>query len=163
MRKEQIAFEKGYRIDCLGKILGLSGSELKGRVSNHGYLTFGFRHKTKTYQLHFHRLQAYQKYGDNMFEKGLVCRHIDGDKLNNSYDNIVIGTQSENMMDIPAHIRMASALKATSFVKKHDHDLINDFHVNCGSYDKTMREFGISSKGTLHFILEKYKQPSIID
>ena len=160
MRKEEKAFKKGYRIDSNGKIIGLSGSEIFGKINNNGYREFGFRFEKKVVKLYFHRLQAYQKYADKLFEDGLVCRHIDNDKLNNSYDNIVIGTHSENMMDKPRHMRLSCAIYASSFIKKHDHDSINDFYVNCNSYSKTMKEFNISSKGTLHFILNKYKEQS---
>lgn len=101
-----------------------------------------------------HRLQAFQKYGENLFDSGMEVRHLDGNKENNSYDNIVIGTHSENMRDIPEAIRYSKALYAASFLIRHDKIKIRQYHFNNGSsYKKTMAEFNITSKGTLHFIL----------
>lgn len=39
-----------------------------------------------------HRLQAYQKFGDKIYEDGIVVRYLNGDRYDNSYDNIGIGT-----------------------------------------------------------------------
>ncbi len=42
---------------------------------------------------------------------------------------------------------------------QHDYDRIRKFHAKSKSYSLTMRHFGITSKGTLHYIL-KTSQPS---
>ena len=44
-------------------------------------LLFKLMVKTKNYT---HRLQAYQKYNNEIYNKGIVVRHLDGNKLNNS-------------------------------------------------------------------------------
>ena len=59
--------------------------------------------------VYFHRLQAYTKFGDALFEDGVVTRHGKGGPLDNSWDNINIGTQAANMKDIPAKERRRSA------------------------------------------------------
>lgn len=46
-----------------------------------------------------HRLNALKKFGNEMFDGGIVVRHIDGNKLNNHSDNIMLGKQSENIRD----------------------------------------------------------------
>ena len=102
-----------------------------------------------------HRLQAYQKFGDKIFESGTVVRHLDGNSLNNNFDNIEIGTQQENMMDIPTEQRIAHAKHAASTQIKHNADEIKQFHAKSCSYAKTMEYFGIKSKGTLFYILNK--------
>lgn len=154
MRIEQIAKEKGYYVSKDGILYNSKNNEL-GYINEAGYKVFKIRIKNKTKTLTVHRLQAYQKYGNKLFEEGIVVRHFDGNKLNNSSDNILIGTQSDNMMDIPEKIRIEKALYATSFVRKHNKQEIINFYTINKSYKETMKYFNISSKGTLHFILNK--------
>lgn len=94
-----------------------------------------------------------QKYGDKLFEKGIETRHKNGIKTDNSWNNILIGNHSQNMMDIPKQIRVKKALHASSFLVKHNKDEIKKYHEKYKSYKKTMDKFNISSKGTLHYIL----------
>lgn len=102
-----------------------------------------------------HRIQALQKFGDKIFKDGIVVRHLNGEKTDNSWDNIAIGTHKDNAMDIPKEQRLQRSLYATSFVRKHYANKVKKFHSIDKSYKKTMNEFSISSKGTLHFILNK--------
>lgn len=46
-----------------------------------------------------HRLVALKKFGPKIFENKVVVRHINGDKLDNSPDNIMIGSQNDNIKD----------------------------------------------------------------
>ena len=155
MRKEILAYNKGYRISEDGSIIGASGKIILGSIGSKGYLKINFRHYGKLTSCSAHRLQAFQKYGDKIYCDGVEVRHLNGDKIDNSHSNILIGSHSENMMDIPSQIRISSSLNATSFVRKHDKYKITEFYNKCNSYKKTMIEFNISSKGTLHFILNK--------
>ena len=155
MNKVLIAHNKGYRVTKEGKVIGVKGNELK--LNNYkGYYRFNFRNLNNgVSHVPVHRLQAYHKFGDAIFEKGIMVRHLDGDSTNNSWDNIEIGTNSDNMMDMSAEIRLAKALHATSFTRKHDKEAIKAYYAEYKSYAKTMEHFNISSKGTLHFILNK--------
>jgi hypothetical protein len=109
--------------------------------------------------LKFHRLQAFQKYGHAIYKKGIVVRHRNDISSDNSYENILVGTQSQNLLDIPAAIRIANSLYAASFQRKYDVILVKKFYEeNEHSYKKTMQEFGISSKGTLNYILKGRKK-----
>jgi hypothetical protein len=150
---EKIAFEKGYRIDEHG-CLSYKGRPLSGHISK-GYFMAGFRKKDGgAYNFSAHRLQAFQKYGDDLYKPGIQVRHLNSNPLDNSYKNIAIGNASENAMDKSPEKRMAAALIASSFIRKYDRDIVTKFHKESGgSYKKTMLNFGISSKGTLHFIL----------
>lgn len=156
MTKEQLAYKRGFRITESGDVIGPRGSVLKKRVNPNRYYTFAVRKpkQQKNYRIGYHRYQAFQKFGTEMYKDGIVVRHLNGDCLDNSADNIAIGTRSDNSMDIPEQIRYAASLHATSFCRKHDKNKIREFHKTSGrSYKKTMQEFNISSKGTLHFIL----------
>lgn len=92
--------ELGYVINKDGTIIGKRGLPMKFYVSKNGYyiLTITFRsngmksHNGKTHYLH--RLLA-MKFLENPL--GLNCvNHIDGNKLNNSLDNLEWCTSSEN-------------------------------------------------------------------
>lgn len=152
-------YEKGYRIDKEGTICYKNNTR-KGCIqycNKTPYLKISIKIKNKTCNVPVHRLQAYQKYGEKIFEEDIVVRHLNGNSLDNSYDNIVIGTQSDNMFDIPENLRIKHAHIATSYVKKYNHEEIYKFYNECKSYEKTMKKFNIPSKGSLHFILNKYK------
>lgn len=152
---EKIAHEKGYRVNDEGIVTGLKGSAV-GFTHSGGYRKFKIRDdKGNNLDVSIHRLQAYQKFGDSIYEEGMVVRHLDGDPKNNTKDNIAIGTMRDNIMDRPARERLEHALHATSFVRKYDKEEVRAYHKEHQSYQKTMDHFKISSKGTLHHILNK--------
>lgn len=98
---------------------------------------------------------AYQKYGDRIYNPRMVVRHLDGNPLNNSWENIAIGTQSENNMDKPPELRRRMAVHASSFMTVYSKSLVDkikEYKMTHG-YKDTMREFGITSKGTLWNII----------
>lgn len=161
MRKEQILYRRGFRITESGDIINPKGVVITG-YKNNGYITIGFRIGNKSCRCSASRIQAFQKYGNLIYAEGVEVRHFNGIKTDNSWGNILIGTASQNQMDIPESIRIARSIYASSFIKKHDDVKISEFHQKNGnSYKKTMSEFGISSKGTLHFILKKHKEQTL--
>lgn len=155
MRKEVIATERGYTIDKEGNVFNKLNKIVKGYLNNEGYRVFSMRHEGKTPKVSFHRMQAYAKHGKDLYNKGMVTRHLNSIKTDNNFDNICIGTHSQNMMDIPKEERIKKAFIATSHVRKYDKEEVRGFYDKCRSYKKTMAKFNISSKGTLHFILNK--------
>lgn len=151
MRVEQVAVSKGYKVTEEGQLINPKGKEI-GTIVEGYYETF-IRVDKKRVKLKPHRLQAYQKYGKALYGGGVVVRHKNGDSSDNTWGNILIGTQSDNMMDMPEEKRRKRANHATSFMRKHDKEKIKKFHKKEKSYKLTMEKFGISSKGTLNFIL----------
>lgn len=149
---EFIASKRGYVVSEEGELFNPKG-KIIGVIKTSGYRGSMIRVNGKKTWITNHRLQAFQKYGNKLFEEGIMVRHKDGNPLNNYWENILIGTQSDNMMDVPEQIRIKRAKHATSFWKKHDKDKIKKFHNSSNSYRETMKEFGITSKGTLHYIL----------
>ena len=91
-----------------------------------------------------------------MYEEGIVCRHRDGNPKNNAASNILLGTQSQNMLDRPAADRSRGAWIASRGVAKYDHEKVIAFYVENG-FKATLLEFGIRSKGTLSFIINRTK------
>jgi hypothetical protein len=142
---------RGYTMTKEGQILRPDGRVIVGSVTNGGYRKFSFRDKKhKSYAVKFHRFQAYFKYGDKAFEEGVVTRHLDENPANNYWDNIVIGSQSDNMMDIPKEKRILNASNP-----QHNHQDIIDDHNKGLNYRELMEKYDITSKGTISFIVNK--------
>lgn len=152
------AFELGYRISECGKILNTPYNTLEQKaLSNTGYPVFGIRLNGGQFILAWHRLQAYQKYGEELFKEGILVRHKNHIKTDCSLHNILIGTQKENINDNPAEKRLEYSINATNSWRKYNATEVKDFYNTCKSYKQTMENFQISSKGTLHFILNNAK------
>lgn len=161
------AFNRGYRIiDNI--IYNPKGEQLRGYIgcdkSNYlhkkGYYKHSFSIKSKIYHKRINilvcKLVAYQKFGLRLFGKNIEIRHLDGNSLNNRENNIAIGTHSQNMFDIPKEIRIRSSINASSKTRKFSDCLIKeikDKHSLGVSYKTLMKEYNISSKGTMSFII----------
>lgn len=157
-----IAFEKGYRVDTNGNIISPFNGIIKGVVALNGRYHFYIRKTKKEYSkaVPVHRLQAYQKFGNKMFEKGIVVRHLNGNPLDNSWTNIEIGTQLENILDRSKESLKEHSLKAS----RKGQDNIRTYEERCKiygdlkngiSYSEIMKKYNITSKGTLSFMKNK--------
>ena len=60
-------------------------------------------------------------------------------------------------MDKPKEDRLMYSLNATDKWRKYNASEVKEFYNICKSYKKTMEKFNMSSKGTLHFILNNAK------
>lgn len=107
-----LAHQQGYRVNDDGTVTSFTGKKRKLCRRPTGYDYFYLRVNGKTGCVAVHRLMAFQKYGDALFESGIEVRHLDGNPSNNSPDNIAIGTKSQNMMDRPIHVRKRLSLIA---------------------------------------------------
>lgn len=94
------AYELGYRVLCDGTLVNSSGKALstKGKGSA-GYPGFCVQRARKKKIVLVHRLAGLQKYGPKIFEPGMVVRHLNDDPTDNSWDNICLGTQGDNVRD----------------------------------------------------------------
>lgn len=147
------AHKKGYRVTkCGTKATNPIGKQMSLYLTKR-YKSFSFRSSEGVVNIELHRLQGYQKFGDKI--KHLFVRHLNGNEMDNSWDNIGIGTHSDNMMDMPKEVRVAKAKHASSFLKKYNHEEVEEFYKSAKSYKKTMEYFGIKSKSTLYNILNK--------
>jgi hypothetical protein len=159
-RYEEIAHGLGFRVSACGSIVcAPDGRYLTQSANSHGYkyvrasLPIGRKH------ISVHRLQAFQKFGAQLYSEGLEARHLDNQKSNNAASNIGIGTKSDNMMDRPKWLRTKLAGLANL---KHDQSAVRAFYANSKSYRATMLAFGITSKGTLHHILNKPDEQGLL-
>lgn len=158
-QKEKFAYEKGYRIDKNGVVTSMNGRILKLRTNTCGYYVFGVKlYGNKVENVTVHRFQAYTKFGNELYQPNIVVRHLNGNPLDNSYNNIAIGTIQDNVFDIPPEVRAMSAYIASRKRIKYDDDLVKLIrldHENGVSYKQLMQKYNISSKGTLNNIINK--------
>lgn len=92
---------RGWDVDPEGRMTNPKGQIRKGTLTC-GYLKVGVKIPEmgiSSYAVKIHKFQAYRKFGDTIFQEGVVVRHLNGDPQDNSSDNIELGTQSQNMMD----------------------------------------------------------------
>ena len=157
-RYEIILFDKGYRVNDLGEVINPKGDKIMCSEHSKGYRCIGHRINGGKSNIPVHRLQAYIKFGNKIYTKGLVVRHLDGDKLNNSYKNIELGTYSDNRMDMPEEDRKRLAQLAADTQKIYDHNDVYKFYCKNPSYKAIMNHFGIKSKSTLSNILKKMEK-----
>ena len=153
-RNEIYAYEIGYRVTEDGFLKSPSGKHI-GYVHPSGYVKFSLQNKKKRFTVNAHRLQAYQKYGEKIYQKGLQVRHLNNNKQDNSYSNIALGTNKQNFADRDRDSVIKQALYACSFTKKYDNELVKRFYNKTKSYKLTKDKFNISSSGTLWYILNK--------
>lgn len=147
------SYEKGYRI-VNNEIIGKRGV-IKGSVGSYGYIEFSVRIGSKSVNIPVHRLVAYQKFGDKIFEGKIVVRHLNGDCKCNFEWNIAIGSNLDNHLDRDREDVLEHALNATSYAKKHDHKAIIEYRKSGATIKDIMHKFNISSKGTVSFIINK--------
>lgn len=161
MKNEKLAYDKGYRV-IDGVVYSFNDNIRKLNINNRGYLRFTVMDGSRTdntrvtMNVEVHRLVAYQKYKKEMHKKGIEVRHFDGDSKNNLEDNILIGTHQQNMLDIPKDVRLKKSINAASHKRIFsDIDMknIRDLRKNKATYKEIMEKYNISSKGTLHYIL----------
>lgn len=154
------AYEKGYRADENGNII-FKNRTLKLLCNRGGYFTFCVRAvingKTINKNITTHRFQAYQKYGEDIFKEGIDVRHKDGNNKNNDFENILIGTVSQNMMDKSAKSRIKQAIIASSKKRRFtdsEVELIKFDKSNGLSYNKLCEKYN-TSKSTLSYLFNK--------
>lgn len=146
------AYNKGYRV-VNGKLISHTGKAMK--TSNlRGYAGVKIR---KEYDVRVHKLAAYQKYGEAMFEEGIVVRHLDGNKQNNKEENIAIGSCKDNALDIPLELRVKRAIIAATALRKFsdiEMEEIREFYKN-HNVAETLERFDKLKRRTLFNVLNR--------
>ena len=159
-RNEIIAYKKGYRITKEGNLTNPKGDIIKGYKKN-GYRYYKLRKEGdwgKYHEFKLSRLQALQKFGYSIYEEGIVVRHLNGIRDDDSYDNIAIGTQSQNLMDCPKEERQERGYNASRKIVKHSDETVIKIradHALGMSYRQIGKKYNITSGGSLHHIIHK--------
>lgn len=149
----KLSIEKGYFCSKEGEVFNCKGEKLKlytYKKAKPNYNVFNLRAGKKVFPVKVCWIQAYQKYSDKLFEKGMVVRHKNNISTDDSWDNILIGSQKENMLDIPKISRILGA----SNPKYLHAEIIKDRELGL-TYKELMLKYNISSKGTVSFIINK--------
>lgn len=147
------AHRRGYRM-VDGELYNPSGVRVTGGYSSGGYYrNFSIKIDGRKVFFTMHRLVAYQKFGDALFEDGVVVRHLDGNSKNNLSENIAIGSYSDNEMDKPVKMRVSAAHKASRASMKYDHKKVIVLCEKGLSYREIMEELGIASEAAISYIV----------
>tara|TARA_S200002703_G_scaffold136501_1_gene125877 strand:+ start:624 stop:1103 length:480 start_codon:yes stop_codon:yes gene_type:complete len=154
MNREQIAYEKGYRVTKDGNLLNPKGEKI-GCVNTHGYEHTGIRINKKQKNVHIHRLQAYQKYGNKLYEDGIIVRHLNSNSLDNSFNNISIGTQKDNYIDMPEENKKKMVYKHIKYRKQFVLKLREEYKV-LKNYSELGRKYNMD-KYTIWYLINKRK------
>lgn len=123
------AVDKGYFVDKDGAIhhrdrillpCKAGGSKKRYNHKSIKYFVISLRDcaDNKARKVFIHRLQVFQKFGDAIFKPKVCVQHLNGNSLDNSWDNISIGSLSSNSLDIPKNQRIATALLGANCVRK---------------------------------------------
>ena len=149
------ANKRGYIVTDKGEVFSPKGKKRKLRKDKGGYLYFSIRIPDGDNRGVFvHRLQSYQKYGNDAVNAECT-RHLDGNKENNSYANISIGSTMDNWMDIPERRRVEICATAN---QKYNAEIVREIrekHKNGTPMKVLMGEYNITSKGTFSHLLNK--------
>lgn len=147
-----LAYKNGYRVDTVGVVRNSKGEVRKLTSRSHkgskGYLYFTWRSEGKHRVVYIHKLQAYQKFGEKMFEDGILVRHKDGNSMNNNYGNILIGTASQNQFDRNAEERKQHGFNASQHIRVWSDDVLkeifDDRYRRGYSYSMLKDKYGMS-------------------
>ena len=143
-----IAQDKGY---FLSKGTGDAYSSKKGVrklspiIDSKGYLFIGIKlpEDNNRRRVYIHRLMAFKKFGDQVFAPGTVVRHLDNNPLNNTYNNIAIGTQADNLAD-SEYVFHGGNFRERSFSDEKELELYQEFLDTGISMTKQGKKYGVS-------------------
>lgn len=152
MKKEKIISELGFKITKQGKLIrpeGYKGYKIyKKKISpKYSYKAVFIVIEEKKYIVTLHRLQAYQKFGEKIYDKDLDVYFKDGNRGNLSFENIAIGTKRDIRMNSPKENR---SRKGVNF--KYDYDKVKKFYKENG-WALTMKKFNFPHGSSLSLIL----------
>ncbi len=148
------AFNKGYRVSNEGDVFAPSGTKLKLSLNRKGYYMFCARLDGAGRRLFVHHLLAYQKFGEEIFQTDCI-RHLDDVSTNNSFDNIGIGSRSDNAMDMSKKKRVMRSVNSNKRFSDEDVLKMRELKNNGHTYLEIMEMYGITSKGTMSHIINK--------
>lgn len=125
--KIELVIQRGYYTKD-GILYNNKNEKIKYACDTHGYPMIFFRLNCKQIIVRIHRLVAYHKYGDVIFNKNVMVRHLDDDKLNFKESNIAIGNHKDNYYDMTLEKRIGNTGKNKLSLK--DIEYIKNNHIN---------------------------------
>ena len=155
---EVLLIKLGFTIDKNGKVYNRDGKEINGKIRN-GYKAIAIRINGKRIDVKFHRFQAYMKYGNELFENGIVVRHLNNDKMDNSWNNIAIGSSHDNSMDNLPSDRMKYAINASKVSNKYTKEFVEEIrkvHAEGATYREISEKYGLPKSSISYIINNNY-------
>lgn len=157
------AAEYGYTV-IDGFLYNKNKELVKTRPDKKGYLYFDIILESKprhSVRIYIHRLVGYAKYGERILGKELVIRHLDGNSLNNMENNLALGTQKDNILDIPEKVRRLVSLKGAyssrKFTDGEISNIINELKSMGGATKNNLEILSIKYNCSKELIYEKNK------
>ena len=145
---------KGYKFDSSNNVLGSRGKIL--HLSNdRGYPVITINFNGRIRNIRVHRLKAFFLYGEKIFEQGIDVRHLNGDKMDFSDTNLILGTPSQNSFDRPQKERIEHSKKAADKQKRFNLNEINIIKQKNSQGITSIslaKEYGVA-KSTMSYIL----------
>jgi hypothetical protein len=154
------AFKNGYDVDVKrGRVFLKSGKWTYGiynKKLNYMMVSISLPDgPSKGEMIYVHRLIAYKKYGNKLFDPLLEVRHKNNDGTNNRGRNLLLGTRLENIMDMPAELRSSKSqgirVSRRLFIPEQARKILR-------SYNKNILPFGKVKSGTFARLGRKYKK-----
>lgn len=137
----------GYRLGSFYDI-----AVCNGRTDNHGgsYLSSNINSTS----IRFHRLVSYLAYGDDIF--GMEINHIDGNRLNNSLDNLEVCSRKENVENAAARGAWDGKGLYSGVIKEDDIMIIKEMK-QAGMLNREIAEiYGIDQSNISKIINNKW-------
>lgn len=162
-RAIETAAQKGYTVTKEGQVVSPLGKVRKlikhGRVDKPPYYRFNIGVENgKSYPVAVHRLVAHLKCGEASLEEEIHVRHLDGNSLNNSWDNIAIGTASDNMMDVPKEVRVKNASSANQKFTPEEIQAWRQDHQSGLGYKKLRKKYGVGLSTLSYYLSDNAKK-----
>lgn len=156
--------DRGYFSSPAGVVYGPDHRRVKTRMKT----TKSYKYPYEVFSrldvtVYVHRFIAYELFGKKAFRKDLVVRHLDGSSLNNSHENLKMGTHSQNMFDKDPEARKVLATIASRRANprtKKEREKIYELLCRGISYKQINKRLGVA-KGTLSYMKnhsEEYKE-----
>ena len=93
-------FDIRYQVSNYGNVKGQKGNILKGSINNAGYKRIGLYSNGKAVFKFVHRM-VMETFYPRPDSDNLIVDHINGDKTNNSIENLRWATQAEMTLSDP--------------------------------------------------------------
>ena len=160
IQKEEIALKVlRYTISDEG-ILKNNKGKVVGSLNRQGYQKIQITLNGKCKEVFTHRIQAFNKFGRKMYDKGIQVRHLNDIKTDNKRNNIQLGTAKDNYQDRGKEVIEKLQKKATKASIKYSIELIKqakDYYIKTNNLKETARKFNIP-ESTLHYRLKGKKK-----
>jgi hypothetical protein len=174
------AKERGYFVTDAGELYGPKGKMVVKLYGKQRYPTFTTNWGGCVFGIPVHQFAAFCFYGESYVnkDKNIVVRHLNGDTLDFSKNNILLGSYSDNERDKPEEVRRAAAkaarksqgiIPSNSKLTREDVEYIRMVYLELngrkapnGFTQSLCNKFGVS-KTVIHRIVKGVSYASYID